>query len=370
MIFLMMVEAFYQQQKTKQQSPWSDMMFNLNSGHVLMWALRGVEFIVYGYILTYYSLELLPEMPYWLLFIIAFICWDFGHYCFHYMHHKFKWLWMIHVVHHEGIEFNLSLGLRNSWLSPLTSMPFFFFLAIIGVPLEIFILVGSIHYGVQYYNHIGVVKQSGFLEHIMVTPSAHKVHHGIQDLYKDTNFGSVLNIWDRIFGTFQREQLDIPVQLGVIEPLGTENIFWANIIPIAERFGIKIKVPNYGLKRASDRQIVINGLLIFGVFLQYLIIEHDSNLLLKGLIFAIGFTGTIGLGFITEGHVWGYRLNLICSSLLIGTYFYSIGNSISSLELNLVLVLVSNLTLLYFSPIQQDIKAMPFSTDATNLTVS
>jgi len=249
-------------------------------------------------------------------------------------------------------------------------MPFFFFLAIIGVPLEIFILVGSIHYGVQYYNHIGVVKQSGFLEHIMVTPSAHRVHHGIQDPYKDTNFGSVLNIWDRLFGTFQREQLDNPVQLGVIEPLGTENIFWANIIPIAERFGILLEVPKQGLKKATNSQIVINGLLIFGVFLQYLIVEHGDDLLSKGLIFAIGFIGTIGLGFITEGHVWGYRLNLICSSTLVGAYFYLVGYSVNSLGVNLVLILVSNLALLYFSPIQQEIHAIPVNAEAPDLIIN
>tara|TARA_B110000908_G_C10202885_1_gene426206 strand:- start:137 stop:1249 length:1113 start_codon:yes stop_codon:yes gene_type:complete len=370
MIFLMMVEALYQQQKTKQQAPWSDMMFNLNSGHVLMWALRGIEIIIYEYILTHYSLHLLPDMPYWILFIVAFICWDFGHYCFHYMHHKLKWLWMIHIVHHEGTEFNLSLGLRNSWFSPLTSMPFFFFLAIIGVPLEIFILVGSIHYGVQYYNHIGVVKQSSFLEHIMVTPSAHRVHHGIQDIYKDTNFGSVLNIWDRLFGTFQKEQKEIPVQLGVIEPLETENIFWANIIPIAERFGLDIEVPTKGIKKASNTQIVINGLLIFGIFLQYLIIEHDNDLLLKGLIFAIGFTGTIGLGFITEGHLWGYRLNLISSTILITSYFYLNGMLIATLELNLILVLISNLAILYFTPIQQDINSIPTNTAIPSSTIN
>ena len=310
-----------------------------------MWICRGLEIIGYYYIYSYSPFRLFEAMPLWATLVIAFIAWDFGFYWFHRAHHKYSMLWTLHNVHHQGEHFNLSLGIRNAWFSSLTALPFYALLAIVGLPVEIFITVASIHIVIQFYNHNSIVKKSGIFEHFMITPSHHRVHHGTQDVYLDRNFGGSFVIWDKIFGTFQPELEEIPVEYGSHDPIKTSNVFWGNLIPIFRWIGFKVKLPEVGKFKINNLQIVINGLLVFGIYVQYLLFEIEGNISDMAIIFAIGFVGTVGLGFISDQKLWGYRLNLLFSIMLISVYFIFFRVNDLYLEANLILILLSNVVM-------------------------
>ena len=151
--------------------PWKDVIFNLNSGHILMWVFRGVEVAAFALLLRHANLHIVDQWPVAAQWVLAFFAWDLCFYWMHRLHHKIPLLWAVHVVHHQGEHFNLSLGVRNSWYSSLTNFPFIAILAVLGVPLEIFLVVSSLHYTVQFYNHNALVNKSGILDKFMVTPS-------------------------------------------------------------------------------------------------------------------------------------------------------------------------------------------------------
>jgi Fatty acid hydroxylase superfamily len=183
-------------------------------------------------VLQHLSLHWVDQWPVAWQWVFAFIGWDFCFYWMHRMHHKLPIFWAVHVVHHQGEHFNLSLGIRNSWYSSLTSFLFVAILAVLGVPLEIFIAVSSFHYSVQFYNHNALVGKSGWLDKIMVTPSNHRVHHGMDPIYVNKNFGGTLLIWDKLFGTYQAERDDVPLRYGVSGSVSSNNPLWANNSPL------------------------------------------------------------------------------------------------------------------------------------------
>ncbi|MCB0734419.1 MAG: sterol desaturase family protein [Flavobacteriales bacterium] len=289
--------------------PWREIVFNLNSGHILMWVIRGLEVGIFHYLNTRWGLDLMASWPYWVTWVVAFVTWDFCFYWLHRLHHKYPWLWAVHVVHHEGEHYGLSLGIRNSWYSSLTSIPFFVALALLGVPVDIFLAVSSIHYMIQFYNHNGIVKKSGWLEKMMITPSHHKVHHGRNPEYIDKNFGGTLIIWDKLFGTFQPELADIPVDVGVNNYQRTDEVIQANNRPMLQLFGVRLKrrIKRERL-RVPDWIIACAGLLLFGLLLVYIWYEQAGVGEVTPFLFWVIFMGTIATGGISEGRRWGVGL--------------------------------------------------------------
>lgn len=307
LLLMVLIELAFISFKKKETIPWREVVFNLNSGHILMWILRGTEITAFYFVTTYWSLSILDNWSYPLIWLFTFIAWDFCFYWLHRFHHKFKFLWAIHVIHHEGEHFSLSLGIRNSWYSSLTSFPFFFGLALIGVPVEVFIATSSIHYFVQFYNHNSIVKQSGWLEKILITPAHHRVHHGVNSMYIDRNFGGTFVLWDKLFGTFQQELEAEPVVFGVKNYEKNYNVAWANNLPFLKL--LKYSGSNTKKEKISytidDRYIAIGGVLLFGLLLYYISIEQAWSLENKLQFFCIIFLGTIANGGISEHKVWG-----------------------------------------------------------------
>ncbi len=287
--------------------PWKEVIFNLNSGHLLMWLLRGVEVLLFTLTYRHFSLHAVEGWPGWALWTFAFVAWDFSFYWMHRLHHKLPLLWQVHVVHHQGEHFNLSLGVRNSWYSSLTSFPFVAGLAVAGVPPEVFVVVSSLHYTVQFYNHNGIVKRSGWLEHLFITPSHHRVHHGTHPLYVDRNFGGTLLLWDQLFGSFQPERADIPVRYGVVgERCGSDNPLWANnqVLHRAwrRRFNVEAGMPEAAVPQAF---VGLGGVLLFVLVIHF--VNHQSAWSASefAALFAWIFLGTLALGGVSDGRRWG-----------------------------------------------------------------
>ncbi|HEY2774588.1 MAG TPA: sterol desaturase family protein [Candidatus Binatia bacterium] len=162
----------------------------------------------------------------WQAWLIAFVAVDFAYYWFHRASHDVRILWAAHVNHHSSERYNLSTALRQSWTTPLTSMPFYWPLALAGIdPVMIFALeaVNTLY---QYWIHTELVDRIGWLEMVFNTASHHRVHHGTNIEYLDRNHGGVFIVWDKLFGTFEPERA--PVRYGL-----TKNIRTFRLLDIA-----------------------------------------------------------------------------------------------------------------------------------------
>ncbi|MDH3433689.1 MAG: sterol desaturase family protein [Gammaproteobacteria bacterium] len=164
-----------------------------------------------------------------LLWITAALAWDFCYYWFHRLSHEISILWASHAVHHQSEDYNLSTALRQTSTGFLFSWIFYLPLFLIGFPLEVVITVNAVSLIYQFWVHTQVVRRMGWLDYILVTPSNHRVHHAQNERYIDKNYGGILIIWDRLFGTFADEREDDPVVFGVRKPLQNWNPFWANL---------------------------------------------------------------------------------------------------------------------------------------------
>ncbi|MDH3431469.1 MAG: sterol desaturase family protein, partial [Gammaproteobacteria bacterium] len=123
----------------------------------------------------------------------------------------------------------LSTALRQTSTGFLFSWIFYLPLFLIGFPLEVVITVNAVSLIYQFWVHTQVVRRMGWLDYILVTPSNHRVHHAQNERYIDKNYGGILILWDRLFGTFADEREDDPVVFGVRKPLQNWNPFWANL---------------------------------------------------------------------------------------------------------------------------------------------
>lgn len=301
----------------KETIPWTEISLNLNSGQILLWVFRGFEVLGYFYVVKYLSLDLLASWPAWLIWLFGFIAWDHQFYWMHRIHHKIPFLWYIHEVHHQGEHYNLSLGIRNSWFSSLSSFPFYIPLAIIGLPTEIFLAVSSINYIIQFYNHTDLVKKTPILEWVFVTPDLHKVHHAVNRVYRDKNCGGTLNIWDRLYGTFQKQLPEEPLVLGLNNSYKTGNPFWANMIPFLRS---KVKPQR---KISNLPFLHLATFMLFFELLFYVYLEATLMFEVKAILFGLVFLGTIAIGGVHEGRTWGvYGWMLICIAwtLMVFTY--------------------------------------------------
>lgn len=286
--------------------PWRELVLNLNSGHILMWLFRGVEIAAFAWTLNHSSLHWTERWHPFAVWMVTLFAWDLGFYCMHRLHHAFPLLWSVHVVHHEGEHYNLSLGIRNAWISSLTTLPFTTIpLAVLGVPLSVFVGVSTLHYTVQFYNHNNIVGRSGWLERFLVTPAHHRVHHGQNREYLDRNFGGTFLLWDRLFGSFQPARADVPIRYGVAHPTASSNPLWVNVVPLM----CHARLPLPRLTRTArvavpDAVIGVGGLLLFGVVAYYIHRDGTWPPHAQPLFFTIIFVATIVLGAMSDGRAW------------------------------------------------------------------
>jgi sterol desaturase/sphingolipid hydroxylase (fatty acid hydroxylase superfamily) len=154
----------------------------------------------------------------WFLAIIAA---DLTYYWMHRVEHHVRFLWAYHSVHHSSPEFNLTTGLRLAWWEGLFEWIFFLPLIIIGFDLvqAIFAILFVVTY--QSWIHTGKIDRLGWLEGIINTPAAHRVHHGSNRTCIDKNFGGIFMIWDRIFGTYQ--VVKTPIKYGIFPAVKSNN---------------------------------------------------------------------------------------------------------------------------------------------------
>ena len=166
------------------------------------------------------------SLGHWLLAILLY---DFLYYWFHRVSHERQFFWGSHVVHHQSEDYNLSTALRQTSTSFFTTWVFFIPCFFLGMPITMYVSIASAHLIYQFWVHTQHISTLGFLEWFMVTPSNHRVHHAQNPDYIDKNYGGLLIIWDRLFGTFQKEHREQPAIYGIRAPLASWNPIWANL---------------------------------------------------------------------------------------------------------------------------------------------
>ncbi len=209
-----------------------DTLASLSSGLTnVIKDVLGLTLVIVSYAWVEEHVGLFDIQATWLVYLIAFIGIDFAGYWTHRLSHQVNYFWNHHIIHHSSEEFNLGCALRQT-ISAWFSMGFIFLFptAVLGVPAEVIAVVQPLHLFAQYWYHTRLIGKMGFLEHIIVTPSHHRVHHAINEVYLDKNLSQVFIFWDKLFGTFQEELTDHPPVYGVKRPVRTWNPFLINFM--------------------------------------------------------------------------------------------------------------------------------------------
>ncbi len=162
----------------------------------------------------------------WWTWVILFFVDDFAYYWFHRISHETRLFWNFHVVHHSSEQYNLSVAVRQSWFSGLLHWIFYAPLMLLGFAPWMFLVMHGFNLIYQFWIHTKFIGKLGPLEYVLNTPSDHRVHHGVNENYLDKNYGGVLIIWDRMFGSFI-EETEEP-KYGIIKPVDSFNPLWIN----------------------------------------------------------------------------------------------------------------------------------------------
>ncbi|HQY63184.1 MAG TPA: sterol desaturase family protein [Polyangiaceae bacterium] len=137
---------------------------------------------------------------------VALLGWEFSFYWHHRWSHEVRILWASHVNHHSSLHYNLSTALRQEW-TPFTNLVLLPPWALLGVRPTMLVFAGGLNLIYQFFLHTEVVGKLPWpLEYVLNTPSHHRVHHASNGRYLDKNYGGVLIVFDRLFGTFAEEE--------------------------------------------------------------------------------------------------------------------------------------------------------------------
>jgi alkylglycerol monooxygenase len=181
------------------------------------------------YTLVFGAFAIYPDMAFWKTWygvLLALVFYDLCYYWLHRAGHVVALFWAAHVVHHQSQHYNLSTALRQTSSGAFFGWVFYIPMAIAGVPPLIFGIVALIDLLYQFWVHTEQVGKLGWFDRVFCSPSNHRVHHAVNDPYIDKNYGGILVLWDRWFGTFQEEHE--PCVYGTRGALNSWDPLWAN----------------------------------------------------------------------------------------------------------------------------------------------
>lgn len=186
--------------------------------------------------------------------VVCFVLDDLRYYLHHRIAHRCRWPWAMHVIHHSSQRFSFAVALRQGWTKHFTGTTLLKVpLVLIGFDPLMVIFCGAINAVYQFFLHTETVdKMPRWFEAVFNTPSHHRVHHGKNPQYLDSNYAGTLIIWDRLFNTFSAEDPSDRPNYGLIKDVETFNPFW---IFIHEYLGI--------VKDATQKGLTIKQRLLY-----------------------------------------------------------------------------------------------------------
>lgn len=220
-ILLILLELAYERWSGRHTYRLADAVTSIDTALLRMLLegpLRLLLVVPYAWLYEHARLWTLDPASPW-TWLLGFVAVDFCFYWAHRSLHRYNLLWGAHQPHHSSEDFNLSTALRKGAFQTAFDWPFYLPLALLGLPLPLFLVLLGAQLVYQFWIHSQHVGRLGVLEWFMVTPSNHRVHHGQNDRYIDKNHGGVFIVWDRLFGTFADETE--AVRYGVTTPVRT-----------------------------------------------------------------------------------------------------------------------------------------------------
>lgn len=223
-----MVEAVFLARKARQQGktyPWHEMGLSLVDmiGRKLM-AFLPLSLATPIFALAWQHRLFTVEINSALAVLLLFVGQEFCYYWYHRASHRIRFFWATHAVHHSPNELTLGTAYRLGWTGKITGTAIFFApLVLLGVRPEVVLATLSLNLLYQFWLHTTWIPKLGWLEYVFNTPSAHRVHHASNVDYLDANYGGVLILFDRLFGTYVAERDDEPCRFGLVHPTTTHN---------------------------------------------------------------------------------------------------------------------------------------------------
>ena len=209
-------------------------------------SILNLSVVIISYQWMFEHFAIFQIRPSWWVYVLAFLGIDFANYWTHRWNHEYNVLWNRHIIHHSSEEYNLACALRQT-ISSVFQIYFFLYipLAIIGIPPKVINILLPLHLFAQFWYHTKLIKNMGFLEKIIVTPSHHRVHHAINNIYIDKNYSNIFIFWDFLFGTFQKELESEKPVYGVLKPARTWNPIYINFMHLIQLFKDAIKARHW-----------------------------------------------------------------------------------------------------------------------------
>ena len=232
LLAMVILEKWYSRYVKKERLNHLDTVSSLTSGITMVTKnVLGLSITILSYQWIEARVALTHIESTWVTYVLAFVAIDFSHYWIHRLEHANNFFWNSHIVHHSSEEFDLACAVRQP-ISSFFKLFSFFMLpaALLGVPPAVIATVTPIQFFAQFWYHTRHIGKMGFLEHIIVTPSHHRVHHAINKEYLDKNLSQIFIIWDKLFGTFQEERADVPPVYGITRPMRTWNPIRINFV--------------------------------------------------------------------------------------------------------------------------------------------
>lgn len=249
--FFMIIELILERIKKKNNYRLADSMTNISTGigsQIFNIFAKTLLVVVFTFVYDHFAFFHVPAN--WYTGLLLLFLFDFCFYWAHRLGHKVNILWAAHIVHHQSEEFNLSVALRQPWLSDILTFFVFLPIPLLGFSPEFFVAIASIDILYQFIIHTKYVgKFHPLIEFIFNTPSHHRVHHAVNKQYIDKNYAGVFIIWDRLFKTFEIEKEE-PLY-GITTPFKSWNPVWANLHYWVDLFHLSEKS-----KRIIDKVLV------------------------------------------------------------------------------------------------------------------
>ena len=245
MVFFVILEIIVSQYVNRKsyykKDTWA--CVGVGAGYLVSTAL--VQVAQMSFILFFYKFALWTIPMTWWSFILCIFVIDFCRYWAHRFAHEQRFWWTTHVTHHSSEYFNLSVAFRLSWIQH-PKIVFFTPVALLGFHPVLFFIANQVTILYQFWCHTEYIgKMPKFISYFFVTPSHHRVHHGVNPKYLDRNYGSTFIIWDRVFGTFQPEE-ETPTY-GITQPIKSFNPFYINFHELIDLVKELRKSPNWSL---------------------------------------------------------------------------------------------------------------------------
>lgn len=340
----------------------------------------GLFFFVFDYIHKHFAIFDIKAGP--ITWFLLFLATDLVWYWYHRFAHEINAFWAVHVVHHQSEDFNYTVSARITVFQSIVRCMFWSALPLIGFPAIMISIFLMIHGMYPFFIHTRALGKWGWFERILVTPTHHGVHHASNPEYLDKNYGDVLIIWDKMFGTFVQERKDIKIVYGLTRQLNSHSFLWQHFHFPLEMYlnykkakGIKAKwkvlfgkpddlnpqfrsvlerrllnVQPHRMPTAAMRQYV-TAQTVFSVIMLFVValFVHYLSVLQLFLLSAFIILSLVNSGAILDHRGWIFYLEYMRVILVLTTIgiFYHNNWALSGITAALLLLIW------YFRPIQR-----------------